>query len=189
MIKMTAILKKEQGSVIIAAILLLVLLTVVGIAAVTTSNTELYISTNRQLHKMAFFVAEGGWHVMTAWLDRQYPLPTNDLGSQWTAPFLNFATSLSFGARTVDDQDHTGEGVSNGEDLNTFYDWVPYTINDQDYMFRVSSEYAGASIAPGWDPTSFLRFNYTVTSDGRISRRIRPAEALITVNAGKVQER
>ena len=75
MIKKTAILKRDDGSVIVAAMMILVLLTIIGISATSTSNTELNITSNTQLHKMAFFTAESGWLVMTGWLDDQYPLP------------------------------------------------------------------------------------------------------------------
>jgi Tfp pilus assembly protein PilX len=61
MMNMTAILKKDEGSVIVAAMLVLVLLTIIGIAATSTSRTELNITSNVQLHKMAFFTAESGW--------------------------------------------------------------------------------------------------------------------------------
>ena len=81
MIKKTAILKRDDGSVIVAALMILVLLTIIGISAIGTSNTELNITSNVQLHKTAFFTAESGWLVMTGWLDDQYPLPTVPLGS------------------------------------------------------------------------------------------------------------
>jgi Tfp pilus assembly protein PilX len=60
MIKITAILKRDDGSVIVAAMMILVLLTIIGISATSTSNTELNITSNAQLHKMAFFTAESG---------------------------------------------------------------------------------------------------------------------------------
>ena len=76
MIDMKAIFKKQDGAVIVAAMLILVLLTIIGISATKTSNSELNITSNSQLHKMAFFTAESGWHVMADWLDDQYPLPS-----------------------------------------------------------------------------------------------------------------
>ena len=81
MIQMTAIIKKDDGSIMVAALLMLVLLTIIGVSATTMSNSELNITANAQLHKMAFFTAESGWHVMVNWLDDQYPLPTVNLGS------------------------------------------------------------------------------------------------------------
>jgi hypothetical protein len=81
MIQIKATLKKDDGSVMVAAMLILVLLTIIGISATTMSNSELNITSNAQLHKMAFFTAESGWLVMADWLDDQYPLPTVNLGS------------------------------------------------------------------------------------------------------------
>jgi hypothetical protein len=50
----------EKGSVIVAAIMILVLLTVIGIAAINTSTTEISISTNSLLYERAFYTAEAG---------------------------------------------------------------------------------------------------------------------------------
>jgi hypothetical protein len=191
MIKMTAILKKQEGSVIIAALMVLVLLTIVGVAATSNSNFELNITTNGNLHKMAFFVAESGWHVMTSWLDRQYPLPTENLGSQWTTPFdsatQKIVDHLGFGRKNFDGVDNNGDGVI--DDHAEVSEFVPFSNALTNYSHRASAEFTGASIAPGWDPTLFLRYNYAVTSTGRIEGLIRTAEQQITVTVGKVQER
>ena len=193
MIKMTEILKKEEGSVIIAALLILVLLTIVGIAATTTSNTELYITTNGQLHKMAFFVAESGWLVMTGWLDRQYPLPTENRGSVWTPPFDSakdrIVDHMNFGRNRFDLVDHDGDGDVDAQDEHLVSDFVPFSNANTNYSHRTSAAFAGASIAPGWDPTLFLRYDYAVISTGRISALIRTAEQQITVTVGKIQDK
>jgi hypothetical protein len=191
MVQATAILKREEGWVIITALLMLVLLTIVGISATTLSNTELHVSTNGQLHKMAFFVAEGGWQVMTSWLDRQYPLPTEDLGSQWLTPFDGttdkIVDHLSFGRDNFDGLNNDGDYETDEHDEVS--EWVPFAATDSNRRYRVSAAFAGASIAPGWDPTLFLRYNYAVTSTGGVLGVIRTAESQIMVTAGKIQDR
>jgi hypothetical protein len=51
-------LKNEDGSVLVVALLVLALLTVIGIAAMSTTNIEQHISANEKIHKMAFYAAE-----------------------------------------------------------------------------------------------------------------------------------
>jgi len=50
--------KNEGGSVMVVAILILVLLTIIGIAAMNTTNVELKISGNEKSYKMALYAAE-----------------------------------------------------------------------------------------------------------------------------------
>jgi len=102
MIQMTAIIKKDDGSIMVAALLMLVLLTIIGVSATTMSNSELNITANTQLHKMAFLTAESGWHVMVNWLDDQYPLPTVNLGSD--------------DSEGTDGNDNDGDGLTDEHD-------------------------------------------------------------------------
>ena len=50
--------KNECGSVMVVAILILALLTIIGIAAMSTTNVELKISGNEKSYKMALYAAE-----------------------------------------------------------------------------------------------------------------------------------
>jgi hypothetical protein len=54
------VLGNQQGSVIVVVIMILVLLTMVGVSSINTSSTEVMIATNEQLHRIAFFEADGG---------------------------------------------------------------------------------------------------------------------------------
>ena len=58
--KTTSILKNEEGSIIIIVLLVLALLTVIGITSSHNATTELDISTNLLLHKIAFYAADSG---------------------------------------------------------------------------------------------------------------------------------
>jgi hypothetical protein len=48
----------EDGSVMVVSILILALLTIIGIAAMSTTNVELKISGNEKSYKMALYAAE-----------------------------------------------------------------------------------------------------------------------------------
>ena len=60
MLKITSILKNQQGSMIVIAMIILALLTIIGISATNISNTEVMVSTNAMLHNIAFYTADSG---------------------------------------------------------------------------------------------------------------------------------
>lgn len=53
-----SLLKNEDGSVMVVAVILLLLLTVLGIAAIQTSSTEVQIAANHNSYMLAFYSAE-----------------------------------------------------------------------------------------------------------------------------------
>jgi hypothetical protein len=201
MIKITAILKRDDGSVIVAAMMILVLLTIIGISATSTSNTELNIASNAQLHKMAFFTAESGWYVMADWLDDQYPLPIVPLGSDefrgnnsidddgdgFTDELDEYiAFTVSQFNQGSDSADNDGDGVT--DEIDERADFLPFSNDKWNYQYWVTAEFNGAGIAPGWDPTQFLRYNYIITSTGNLPARKGDAVSQITVTAGKIEK-
>lgn len=52
--------KDQRGASIVFVLMILALLTILGTAAITTSNTELQTSSSEEIYKMAFFAAETG---------------------------------------------------------------------------------------------------------------------------------
>ena len=58
--KITSITNNQQGSVIIMAIIILAMLSIIGIAATSTSTTEVQVSTNAMLHNIAFYTVDSG---------------------------------------------------------------------------------------------------------------------------------
>jgi len=60
MLKITSILKNQQGSMIVIAMIVLALLTMIGISATNMSSTEVQVSTNAMLHNIAFYTADSG---------------------------------------------------------------------------------------------------------------------------------
>lgn len=53
------VLKNEEGAVIVAAIMILVFLTIIGIASIRVSNTEVQISGNELRYQQHLYRAEG----------------------------------------------------------------------------------------------------------------------------------
>jgi hypothetical protein len=74
----------EKGSAIIAALMILVLLSIMGIASINLSTTELNISTNYQIAEMNFYAAESGAPHGVLWL-KNFDL-VNDTSTDWFGP-------------------------------------------------------------------------------------------------------
>jgi len=182
--KASGLVKKDDGSVIVTALLVLVLLTILGISAVSTSNVELNIATNGQLHQMAFFTAESGWHVMVDWLDDQYPLPTRNLGSG----NIGAADGLdNDGDGTTDEADEIAPDFTTANYPNP--EAVSLSPAHTDRTYSVKSQFKGAGYSAGWDPTKFLRYDFEITSEGAVPARDGNALSRVTVRAGKIQEK
>ena len=50
----------QDGLVTVAALFFLIVLTIMGTSAISTSNMEVQIATNDEIHKMTFYAADGG---------------------------------------------------------------------------------------------------------------------------------
>ncbi len=50
----------QDGLVTVAALFFLIILTIMGTSAISTSNMEVQIATNDEIHKMTFYAADGG---------------------------------------------------------------------------------------------------------------------------------
>jgi hypothetical protein len=161
------ILNNDEGYIIIAAILILVILTIAGISATTNSSSESQITSNYQVHKMAFYAAESGWQRASVYLQDQYPLITVDSGSDISGGAANF--------------DMTPGRFADPDEFP-----IPNT-NDKEYS--VSARFDGADYAPGWDITLFRRYLYSITSTGNypgtgVSNKT--ATSSIKVSGGKI---
>jgi hypothetical protein len=86
--KITSITHNQQGSVIIMAVIVLAMLSIIGIAATSTSTTEVQVSTNAMLHNIAFYTADSGIEAGRAALNN---LKMADAGS-WDLLLRNMAT-------------------------------------------------------------------------------------------------
>lgn len=81
------VLKNEQGVVMIAALLVLVLLTIVGIASLNVSNTEIQIAGHQVAYQQNFYRTEGAIVEAVALLDGESD-PKADPPS-WLEPNLD----------------------------------------------------------------------------------------------------
>jgi hypothetical protein len=65
-----------DGLVTMAALLFLIILTIVGTSAISSSNMEVQIATNDEIHKMTFYAADGGADLGTELLELNIACPT-----------------------------------------------------------------------------------------------------------------
>ena len=84
------VLKNEQGVVMIATLLVLVLLTIVGIASLNLSNTEIQIAGHQVAYQQNFYRTEGAIVEAVALLDGESD-PKADPPS-WLEPNLDAIT-------------------------------------------------------------------------------------------------
>ena len=83
--------KDESGIALVVSLLLMVLLTVLGMAAIQTTTTDMKISDNFQNYQVTFYSADGAGQLGLDWLLTNYDIsyhPTNvdyDLDSGGTA--------------------------------------------------------------------------------------------------------
>lgn len=67
------ILNDQNGSALIIAIMFLLMVTIIGIAAMNTSTTEVQIATNDNLHKLTFYEADGGTEIGQEMIEINFP--------------------------------------------------------------------------------------------------------------------
>jgi hypothetical protein len=101
--------------VLITALLVLVLLTIIGIAATTTSRTDLQIAGNQKIHSMVFYAAEAGVQVGRALLN---DLKTIDSGNWDNLLAEQQLVGHPVGTKTLDDIIGAGDIV--GPDTFSF---------------------------------------------------------------------
>ncbi len=66
----TAIIHNEQGVVLVLSIFMLALLSMIGMASMMTSTTEVDIAANEKFHQIAFYQAESGLTIGTEIIER-----------------------------------------------------------------------------------------------------------------------
>jgi Tfp pilus assembly protein PilX len=103
MMEIKPIIKNEKGSVIIFALMVLVLLTIIGMVATRTSNTELNITANSQLHKMAFYAAESGWQEMAVQIVATNPPEVTVTLNRTIAPDTSYEVTAQSSKAVYDD--------------------------------------------------------------------------------------
>jgi hypothetical protein len=66
----------QDGLATIAALFFLIILTIMGTSAISTSNMELKIATSDEIHKMTFYVADGGADLGTELVELNIACPS-----------------------------------------------------------------------------------------------------------------
>jgi hypothetical protein len=73
----------QDGLVTVAALFFLIILTIMGTSAISTSNMEVQIATNDEIHKMTFYAADSGADLGTELVELNIACPngfaTDDL--------------------------------------------------------------------------------------------------------------
>ncbi|RKZ91852.1 MAG: hypothetical protein DRQ43_09655, partial [Gammaproteobacteria bacterium] len=107
----TSILKNDDGSALIYVLLILVFLTIIGLSSNRTTVSELKISGNDKLHKIAFFAADSGISTGRAVLSA---LKKADSGNWDSLLAGNTFTWNSIGVSTLNEVLDSGGGRSVG---------------------------------------------------------------------------
>jgi hypothetical protein len=66
----------QDGLVTVAALLFLIVLTIMATSSISTSNMEVQIATNDEIHKMTFYSADGGADLGTELVELNIACPT-----------------------------------------------------------------------------------------------------------------
>ena len=66
----------QDGLVTVAALFFLIVLTIMATSAISTSNMEVQIATNDEIHKMTFYAADGGADLGTELVELNVACPT-----------------------------------------------------------------------------------------------------------------
>lgn len=91
-------LKNEQGAVLVITVLILVIISVIGTAALRTTNTELLVARNEKINNKAFYLAEAGIeHAKAKIYNYQYEgFNSTDLGGNYIRKIGDFNNTISF---------------------------------------------------------------------------------------------
>jgi len=96
------ILRNEEGSALIASLLLLVILTLIGIAATSTTSTDMRIASNEKSYKYAFYAGEAARGYVSADNTLYGPLNITLGGKRYfpnnadTTEWFNLSSAQSF---------------------------------------------------------------------------------------------
>jgi hypothetical protein len=79
----------QDGMVTMAALLFLIVLTIMGTSAISTSTMEVQIATNDEIHKMAFYAADGGADLGTELVELNIACPTGFTSDDLAISYIN----------------------------------------------------------------------------------------------------
>jgi hypothetical protein len=93
-----------NGLVTMAALLFLIILTIVGTSAISSSNMEVQIATNDEIHKITFYAADGGADLGTELLELNIACPTGFANDNLAIDTINI-TDKDFWMQQPDEND------------------------------------------------------------------------------------
>jgi len=93
-----------DGLVTMAALLFLIILTIVGTSAISSSNMEVQIATNDEIHKITFYAADGGADLGTELLELNIACPTGFANDNLAIDTIN-VTDKDFWMQQPDEND------------------------------------------------------------------------------------
>lgn len=83
--KVGRLLRSKRGAALIIAMFLLIILTVLGLAGIQTSTTDIEIAANERRSLCALYAADAGLQEalrqICRWNDNSFPLPLTDIGN------------------------------------------------------------------------------------------------------------
>jgi len=115
----------QDGLVTVAALFFLIILTIMGTSAISTSNMEVQIATNDEIHKITFYAADGGAELGTELAELNVACPAG------------FASdNLVIGDITIIDRDFW---MQNGKPVDGANNVVPYP-SDTERDIRIDDD-------------------------------------------------
>jgi len=119
--------KHQDGLVTVAALLFLIVLTIMGTSAISTSNMEVQIATNDEIHKMTFYAADGGADLGTELVELNVACPTGFASDDLDIGEINIVDGdfwlQQTGTNTPSDSDRDvriGDDAGNHTNLSIF---------------------------------------------------------------------
>lgn len=104
----------QDGLVTVAALFFLIVLTIMGTSAISTSNMEVQIATNDEIHKLTFYAADSGADLGTELVELNIACPTG---------FASDDLPIGGGGITVIDRDFW---MQDDEPVDAANNVVPY---------------------------------------------------------------
>ncbi|HLB25398.1 MAG TPA: PilX N-terminal domain-containing pilus assembly protein [Nitrospirota bacterium] len=177
----------ERGAALITALLFLTLLTVLGLASIYTSTTEVMISRNDYKAKQALYAADAGIQEAMAKIDYNTlsPAPPADPATNpdWQAPFNGTVTNDAFTAT----YSVTVKFKREGEYGDNFHLTGDNVDNDQVVRYNKGFQYSSSPILASTPAEAALKGRpvFSVVSVGTLSGGENPATATLVVDVSE----
>ena len=107
----------QDGLVTVASLFFLIILTIMWTSAISTSNMEVQIATNDEIHKMTFYAADGGAELGTELVELNIACPTGFASDNLAIGDINIIDKdFWMQQNATDDPSDTDRDVGIGDD-------------------------------------------------------------------------